>query len=161
MPNMRIIINNPKNIKLPEKMNPLVRRVFRKAAEVYGLDAKTEVGFTWADDEYIRELNGGYRGKDYPTDVLSFAMRDETCEPAIVSGENAAWEILLGDIVVSWETAVRQAEEYGHSPEREVAFLTVHGMLHLLGYGHEEEAEEKEMRREEEHLLALLGIGRR
>lgn len=137
-------------------MEYIVTTVLDKAAEVYGLDQGTEVSVVLADDEYIRQLNSRYRGKNCATDVLSFAL-NEGEEPDIVGGPD---ETLLGDIIISLETAARQAEEYHHSLERELAFLTVHGMLHLLGYDHEQEEERRAMRSEEEHVLSLLGITR-
>lgn len=133
-----------------------VKTVLNKTAEVYGLSAYDEVSVVLCDDEYIHELNRDYRGKDSPTDVLSFALNEGESAP-IVDGPQ---ENLLGDIIISLDRAVSQAEEYGHSLEREVAFLTLHGMLHLLGYDHEEEEDRCEMRGEEEHILQLLGISR-
>ena len=144
------------------EMEQMLTQVLNKAAEVYGLEPQTEVSVVLADDEYIHQLNRQYRGKDMPTDVLSFAMNDHCAgdpEPDIAEAPDDI-EILLGDIIISLETTARQAEEYGHSMERELAYLTVHGMLHLLGYDHEEEEERKEMRQEEEHVLSLLGITR-
>nr|WP_320148283.1 rRNA maturation RNase YbeY [uncultured Anaeromusa sp.] len=137
-------------------MEDTVRNVLGKAAELYGLSEGVEVGVTFLDDAAIQELNRDYRDKDRPTDVLSFAL-NEGDEPEIV---DAPEEELLGDILISLETTARQAEEYGHSLERELAYLTVHGMLHLLGYDHEEPADQAEMRLEEEAVLAALGIVR-
>jgi len=134
-----------------------------KVCEVYGLSPEIEIGLTWADDDYIQKLNFDYRGKNTPTDVLAFAMNDEPADgvPKILNQpQNQNIEILLGDIVVSLETAVRQADEYGHSLSREIAFLVIHGALHLLGYDHMEEVEQQEMRQEEEHVLSLLKITR-
>ena len=133
-----------------------MRKVLGKTAELYGLSEGVEVGVTFLDDATIQELNRDYRDKDRPTDVLSFAL-NEGDEPEIV---DAPEEELLGDILISLETTARQAEEYGHSLERELAYLTVHGMLHLLGYDHEEPADQAEMRLEEEAVLASLGIVR-
>lgn len=130
--------------------------VLNKAAEVYGLSEQAEVSVVLVDDEYIRELNRQYRGKDAPTDVLSFAL-NEGDEPVVIDDPA---EQLLGDIVISLETAARQAEEFGHGSERELAYLTVHGMLHLLGYDHETEEARVEMRQEEEYILSQLGITR-
>lgn len=137
-------------------MEQIVKSVLNKAAEVYGIEPHTEVSVVLADDEYIHHLNHQYRGKDCPTDVLSFAL-NEGEEPEIIDGPEV---VLLGDIIISLETATRQAEEYGHSLERELAYLTVHGILHLLGYDHMIEDEKKEMRQEEEHILSFLGITR-
>lgn len=137
-------------------MEQIVKSVLNKAAEVYGIEPYTEVSVVLADDEYIHQLNHQYRGKDCPTDVLSFAL-NEGEEPEIIDGPEV---VLLGDIIISLETATRQAEEYGHSLERELAYLTVHGILHLLGYDHMLEDEKKEMRQEEEYILSFLGITR-
>lgn len=133
-----------------------VKAVLTEAAKVLGISPQAEVGVVFADDAYIRELNRDYRGIDASTDVLSFAL-DEGEEPAVQGGPE---ESLLGDIVISLETAERQAAEFGHSLEREMAYLTVHGMLHLVGYDHEEEADKTAMRRQEEHILTVLGIAR-
>ena len=138
------------------QMEQVVRSVLNKTAEAYDIDTQVEVSVVLADDEYIHHLNRQYRGKDCPTDVLSFAL-NEGEEPAFIDGPE---EVLLGDIIISIETAARQAEEYGHSLERELAYLTVHGVLHLLGYDHIIEDDKKEMRKEEEHILSLLGINR-
>lgn len=130
--------------------------VLQKTAEVYDIETHTEVSLVLSDDAYIHALNLQYRGKDCPTDVLSFAL-NEGEEPEVLDGPE---EVLLGDIIISLETATRQAIEYGHSLERELAYLTVHGILHLLGYDHMTEEEKCEMRQEEEHVLSLLGIHR-
>ncbi len=137
-------------------MEQIVISVLQKTAEVYNIKPHTEVSVVLANDEYIHALNLEYRGKDCPTDVLSFAL-NEGDEPQIIDGPE---EVLLGDIIISLETATRQAAEYGHSLERELAYLTVHGILHLLGYDHMTEEEKKEMRQEEEHILSFLGINR-
>ena len=137
-------------------MEQMLLSVLQKTAEVYGIQPKTEVSLVLADDEYIHALNREYRGVDRPTDVLSFAL-NEGEEPIVIDGPE---EVLLGDIIISIETATRQALEYGHSLERELAYLTVHGILHLLGYDHLIEEEKQEMRREEEYVLSLLGINR-
>ncbi|MGL5514018.1 MAG: rRNA maturation RNase YbeY [Sporomusa sp.] len=140
----------------------MVTQVLNKAADVYGLERQAEVSVVLADDEYIRQLNRQYRGKDMPTDVLSFAMNEQGAddsEPDITDAPNDL-EILLGDIIISLETTARQAKEFSHSLERELAYLTIHGMLHLLGYDHEEQQDKLEMRKEEEHVLSLLGSTR-
>ena len=141
---------------VPELLEQTVRAVLKKAADVYDLTENNEVSLVFCDDAYIQGLNKDYRGKDQPTDVLSFAL-NEGAEPVIVDGPA---QVLLGDIVISLETAARQAEEYNHSLEREVAYLTVHGMLHLLGYDHMTEEDKAEMRMEEEYVLSLLSITR-
>ena len=143
-------------MKQTAALEQTVITVLNKTAEVYGLSPGEEVSVVLCDDDYIRQLNLAYRGKDSPTDVLSFALNEGEENP-ITDGPQ---ENLLGDIIISLDRAVSQAEEYGHSVEREIAFLTLHGMLHLLGYDHEEEEDRREMRAEEEHILRLLGISR-
>lgn len=138
-------------------MEEIVKKVLNKVAELYGLEEDAEVGVTLTDNEYIKELNTKYRNKECSTDVLSFAL-NEGEEPEIVDGPSVN---LIGDIIISVETAQMQAEEYGHSLERELAFLTVHGMMHLLGYDHIEEEDRIEMRKEEEYVLGELGIPRK
>lgn len=138
-------------------MKEIVKKVLNKVAELYGLEEDAEVGVTLTDNEYIKELNTKYRNKECSTDVLSFAL-NEGEEPEIVDGPSVN---LIGDIIISVETAQMQAEEYGHSLERELAFLTVHGMMHLLGYDHIEEEDRIEMRKEEEYVLGELGIPRK
>lgn len=142
-------------MKVGAQEKEAARRVLEKMAEVYGLEA-AEVSVTFTDNAYIRELNATYRGKDAATDVLSFALREGE-EPPVLDGPPVE---MLGDIIISVERAAEQAAEYGHSLEREIAFLTTHGMLHLLGYDHIEAADRVEMRAEEEHILQLLGISR-
>ena len=154
---MEIVLSNrQEKMAVTPAMEETVRKVLGKTAELYGLSEGVEVGVTFLDDAAIQELNRDYRDKDRPTDVLSFAL-NEGDEPEIV---DAPEEELLGDILISLETTARQAEEYGHTLERELAYLTVHGMLHLLGYDHEEPADQAEMRLEEEAVLAALGIVR-
>ncbi len=121
-------------------------------SEGYGEDA--EVSLVLVDDMYIRSLNSEYRGIDSPTDVLSFAMLEGEALP----GQEE--ELILGDVVVSVQTARRQADEYGHSFLRETAYLTAHGVLHLLGYDHQEEEGREKMRLKEEEILASLNISR-
>lgn len=154
---MEITISNTQEKISADNLTKIITQVLEKAAEVYALEAQTEVSVVLSDDKYIHELNLKYRGKDRPTDVLSFAL-NEGEEPEIIDGPA---EVLLGDIIISVETAMRQAVEYGHSLEREMAYLTVHGILHLLGYDHEESQDKEEMRAEEEHVLGLLGIVRK
>jgi probable rRNA maturation factor len=131
-----------------------VDKVITKALDLHQ-KSNSEVSVSFVDDQYIHQLNRDYRGVDRPTDVLSFAM-DEGEEMPTVAG----MAHMLGDIIISLETAERQALEYGHAFERELAFLAVHGALHLLGYDHQEEAETKEMRAKEGSILSELGINR-
>lgn len=153
---MQIEISNQQN-KLPvsEKMEARITEVLEEAARAHEVGEMAEVSLMFTDDETIHEMNREYRGIDRPTDVLSFAL--EEGEEEIFGGPE---ENLLGDIIISVETAVRQAEEYGHSVEREMSFLALHGMLHLLGYDHMEEDERQEMRAQEKAILDSLGITR-
>lgn len=121
---------------------------------LYEMDA-TEVSITLTDDAYIREINRQYRKKDQATDVISFALQ-ESEEPAIADGNHTT----LGDILISVERAKAQSEEYGHSLRRELAFLTVHGMLHLIGFDHMEDAERQEMEQAQAEVMNALGIMR-
>ncbi|MFC4711955.1 rRNA maturation RNase YbeY [Planococcus dechangensis] len=119
---------------------------------------QAEVSVTFTDNESIRVINRDYRGKDQPTDVISFSMEEEGEEEIAIVG--ATGPRLLGDIIISVERTKSQAEEYGHSFERELGFLAVHGFLHLLGYDHMNEQDEKAMFAKQEEILASLGVTR-
>lgn len=108
------------------------------------------------DDERIRELNAEHRGRDTRTDVLSFPLYEAASDFVLPPGE----PVQLGDVVLSYERAVEQAHEYGHSVAREVAYLVAHGTLHLLGYDHETDSERAIMRQREEDALVPLGLVR-
>jgi len=145
-----------------EKWIPLLERLLAEAAADEGVDSGV-VSLTFTDDEGIRELNRRFRGVDAPTDVLSFPMREagEEGPEALPAGEAAfEEEEPLGDIVISLPRALAQAEEYGHSAEREIGFLFVHGLLHLLGYDHDTEEREREMFSRQEAVLAKAGLVR-
>ena len=158
MGKVKVLITNDQNdIKIPTGIRLLVRKCCHAVLESEGHNESYEISVSFVNDEAIHALNKQHRGVDRPTDVLSFPL-----------GENGVYDVnhetgafLLGDIVISIETAYRQAEVYGHSLEREVGFLTVHSMLHLLGYDHEEgKLQERIMREKEEDILASLGISR-
>ncbi|MDY6053519.1 MAG: rRNA maturation RNase YbeY, partial [Anaerovibrio sp.] len=112
-----------------EQIEAIVNKAAAVMGPVYDVE-NSEVSITLTNDEYIHKLNLEYRGLDRPTDVLSFAFVDSQ-EPEVAGGMETE---ILGDIIISVERAYAQAQEYGHSLERELSFLTVHGMLHLLGY---------------------------
>ncbi|MBM7867995.1 rRNA maturation RNase YbeY [Heliobacterium gestii] len=118
----------------------------------------TEISLVLTNDEKIRRLNADYRNIDQPTDVLSFAMEEQADDEPDFDDPTAG--MVLGDIIISVETAERQAAEYGHTLEREMGFLFVHGMLHLLGYDHGDEEETKRMRAMEEKVLQSQGLQR-
>ena len=153
---MEIIINrHPEDLAVPDEVETNIRAAAEKVGELYGVE-NGEVSITLTNNEYIHELNREYRHIDRPTDVLSFAL-NESEEPAIEDGPDIN---VLGDLVISVERAEEQAADYGHSVRREIAFLTVHGMLHLLGYDHMEEADRLEMEQEQRYVMDKLGIKR-
>lgn len=158
MPKVKVYIRNDQSeIKIPNGLRPLVRRCCQAALAHEGHKEDAEVSVTLVSDSEIHELNLQYRGKDRPTDVLSFPLGED----GVYDINNETGAILLGDIVISMETATRQAEEYGHTLEREVGFLTVHSMLHLLGYDHETSPlDAANMHEREEAILKKLGISR-
>lgn len=130
-----------------------LRNVALSALERQDLPRSAELSLLLTTDEEVRRLNREHRGIDRPTDVLSFSLVEG--EP--VPQAPAAGSMLLGDVVVSYPQAVRQAGEYGHSIEREVAFLSVHGVLHLLGYDHQDPEEEAKMVARQNETLESLG----
>ncbi|GAB7386323.1 rRNA maturation RNase YbeY [Bacillaceae bacterium] len=142
------IINEQETVEIAAEHLDLIRRLVQTAAELE--DVSGELAITLVDDARIRELNRQYRGVDRPTDVLSFPMLEGEEDFPVAGGEVPT---LLGDIVISVPRAVEQAEEYGHSFERELGFLVVHGFLHLLGYDHHDEAAEKKMFARQEEIL--------
>lgn len=153
---MEVLISNyPEELVFPGDIEENVRRAIEKVGELYGVE-DSEVSVTLTNNAYIHTLNKKYRDIDRPTDVLSFAL-SESEEPEI---EGSPATNALGDIIISVERAEEQAAEYGHSLRREVAFLTVHGMLHLLGYDHMEEEEREEMEKEQRFVMEQLGISR-
>ena len=152
-----IITNDQKEIKIPTGVRMLIRRCCNAVLVNENFEGSAEISVRFVDDEIIHELNREYRHVDRSTDVLSFPL-----------GENGVYDInhdtgakILGDIVISMQHAVMQADLYGHSLQREIAFLTVHSMLHLLGYDHEAEGLERvRMREKEEAVLTQLGLPR-
>ncbi len=147
---MTDITNNQNKIEFTKEFEQLINDTV-KASFQYENIPEISVSVLICDDEEIHELNRQYRDIDRPTDVLSFPMYDD--EGNLDPDE-------LGDIVISLQRAKLQAEEYGHSIERELAFLTAHSMLHLFGYDHIEEDEQKEMFAKQEEILKKLGLTR-
>ncbi|MEG6520780.1 rRNA maturation RNase YbeY [Desulfotomaculum sp. 1211_IL3151] len=153
---MAVLVNNlQEEITVADELLQLVEAVVKESLKSEGYDTDAEVGLIFVDDNYIRSLNAEYRGIDKPTDVLSFALNEGEDMP-----EDEEAEDLLGDIIISLPTAQRQAEEYGHSFAREVAYLTAHGSLHLLGYDHMTEEDRQVMRQKEEAIMHRLNIPR-
>jgi probable rRNA maturation factor len=130
-----------------------VRELTLRVLTSEGVAAPAEVSVVITDDETVRDLNRRYLDRDEPTDVLSFPLA-EAEEPFVGPPDGVAH---LGEVIVSYPTAERQASEQGHGVEREIAHLVVHGLLHLLGYDHAEPNEERRMRSLEERLLAAVG----
>jgi probable rRNA maturation factor len=147
--------NAQDKIELGEYLEQRLQDGLNAVAKLHDLDDMTEVDITIVDDEEIHQLNRDYRGVDRPTDVLSFALdEDDEDEPELLEGQLH----LLGDIIISAETATRQAEEFGHGLEREIVYLAVHGLLHLLGYDHMVEEDKVIMRAKEEEALRAINL---
>lgn len=155
---LKIYFENEQNKeKVDYELKILLRHAILETLDYEGHDKITEVSVTFTDNEKIHALNKQYRNVDKPTDVLSFPLLDtESEEDELLPAE---LETMLGDIVISLEKAREQAEEYGHSFEREVAFLCVHSMLHLLGYDHERsEADDEDMCIRQKIIMDKLGL---
>ena len=152
-----IISDDQKAVKIPTGIRLLIRRCCNAVLVNEKFEGSVEVSVRFVDDKEIHRLNLEYRNMDKSTDVLSFPL-----------GENGVYDInydtgakILGDIVISVEHAVEQAKTYGHTLQREIGFLTVHSMLHLLGYDHEQGGlEQMRMREKEEEILRQLGLRR-
>ncbi|WP_407386073.1 rRNA maturation RNase YbeY [Ruminococcus sp.] len=151
-----IITDAQKKVRIPTGLRMLVRRACIAVLREENFKGNAEVSVTFVDNEEIRSMNRKFRDIDAATDVLSFPL-----------GENGEYDLnpatgakLLGDVVISLERARDQAEEFGHSLEREVCYLSVHSMLHLLGYDHMEPQEKAEMRMKEETVMTRIGLER-
>ena len=152
---MSLFIEEEGNIKLDFDTEEIAALVIDAALELADCPYEAEINLLLTENAQIHEMNLEQRGIDRPTDVLSFPM-----------GENGVYEVdpetnsqILGDIVISMEKVLEQSKLYGHSLRREVAYLTAHGMLHLLGYDHEQGGIEKmRMREREDRVLDLLGF---
>ena len=150
--------NNQNTVKIPVGIRLLIRRCCQAVLTTEKFEKDAEISVSFVTNKEIRRLNKAYRNKDAETDVLSFPLTNDDGTQEVNSETGF---VLLGDVVISLETAVKQAEMYGHSLEREVGFLTVHSILHLLGYDHETSPlDERIMREKEENVLEKLGISR-
>lgn len=152
---MELYINNDQDQIEVAGLKTLIKQVLQVGLELEQIGDEVEVSITFVDDAMIQELNNEYRGIDQVTDVLSFAQ-DDGFEFEPIPGLPR----ILGDIVISLPQAVVQATDYGHSLQREVGYLTAHGLLHLLGYDHQEQAEKQIMRAKEEEIMAQVNLGR-
>ncbi|EGA89184.1 putative metalloprotease [Planococcus donghaensis MPA1U2] len=142
---------------LDQKELDFVKKILEHAAKQEKV-TDSEVSVTFVTNEMIRDINREYRGKDQPTDVISFAMEElGEGETAIIGSQEPR---MLGDIIISLDRTKEQAEDFGHSFERELGFLAIHGFLHLLGYDHMTEEDEKKMFSRQEEILVSLGITR-
>ena len=161
---MKICIRNEQDkLRFDLKTKRIVKKAIKKSLDFMEFGTKFEISVMFVDDEKIRELNRMHRDIDRSTDVLSFPMFEYDENGEIIeefADFNKKGELLLGDIVISLEHAEKQAEEYGHSYMREVGFLTVHSMLHLFGYDHMNEEDEKEMFSCQEEILNEMGLKR-
>ena len=153
---MIYFLNDQEKFKIRYEQKILIRRAVEATLAYEGYKNNAEVSVTFTDNEGIKKINSEFRGIDKPTDVLSFPLTDYEATDGILVDE---LDGSLGDIVISLERAKEQADEFGHSFEREVAFLTVHSMLHLLGYDHVNgEEEELDMRRRQSEILKNMGL---
>ncbi len=138
----------------------LVKQVIKTVLELEGICHDVDVYVTFMNNEEIHKINKEYRNVDRSTDVLSFPMFEREEIQNLKEQKKGDIEEILGDILISIPKVKEQAEEYGHSFERELSYLVTHGMLHLLGYDHMEDDEKKIMREHEEAVLKKLGIDR-
>lgn len=152
-----VIENKQKKVRIPTGIRLLIRRCCHAALELEGFQGSAEIGVTIVDDDQIRQMNNEYRNIDSTTDVLSFPM-----------GENGVFDknpetgaYILGDVVLSIERALEQADRFGHSLQREIGYLVVHSVLHLLGYDHVDGGlEAVRMREREEAIMLSVGLPR-
>lgn len=152
--------NEQDKIKISFKIRHLIKKSVKETLAQEGFSDPAEVSVSFVDNEAIHRLNLEYREKDKPTDVLSFPMweKEELSDGSALDGH----AVTLGDIIISAEKAKSQAEEYGHSLEREICFLSVHSILHLLGYDHEtSEEDEAYMKNKQEDVLIKIGLPRK
>ena len=155
---IKVIISNDQNtVKVPSGVRLLIRRCCNAVLLMEEFQDAAEISVRFVDNEQIKELNTQFRGIERETDVLSFPLGED----GEYDRNPATGAALLGDIVISMQKAMEQSQEYGHSLDREVAFLTVHSMLHLLGYDHVDGGlEAVRMREKEETVLTQLGLKR-
>ena len=151
---MTLLIDNRTDFDLSDEMQTLLARACKESL----FEPDCEIILSIVSDEEIHSINRQFRNIDSPTDVLSFPQL--TFEEGEEADVNENGEIVLGDIIISIDRAKEQAREYGHSLERELAFLAVHSMLHLMGYDHMEKDEEEDMFRRQKEILIRAGIPR-
>ncbi|MBQ3615009.1 MAG: rRNA maturation RNase YbeY [Anaerotignum sp.] len=155
---VNLLIDNRTEELLSAELEDAIQKAAAESLKYEAFDENCEISVSIVDNEEIRQINKQFRNIDRATDVLSFPML--TFEEGEEAEVNENDEIILGDIIISLERAREQAEEYGHSLKREIAFLTAHSMLHLLGYDHMEPEEEAEMFRRQKEILIQAGFPR-
>ncbi|CAN7204685.1 rRNA maturation RNase YbeY [Peribacillus frigoritolerans] len=144
--------------EVTEEAQQLVESILQFAAKKENIEKDTELSVTFVDNDRIREINKEYRHKDSATDVISFALEEMGEDEVEIVG--AEMPRMLGDIIISIERTKEQAEEYGHSFDRELGFLALHGFLHLLGFDHMNEEDEKVMFTKQKEILEEYGLSR-
>ncbi len=142
--------------RLPIGIEERISEAFETVLEQQRVMSDAEISVTFVSNRRIREINKEFRSIDKSTDVLSFPLGED----GVYDTDPETGRIMLGDVVISLEQALLQAEEYGHSAEREIVYLSVHSMLHLLGYDHMEPDEAAEMRKNEESIMTAIGLER-
>lgn len=141
--------------QIEQKHLPEIERLLIFAADQEGIDEEAEVAVSFVDEDEIQAINKAYRNKDAVTDVISFALEEGEDDFEMPDAPR-----VLGDIIICVKRAKEQAEEYGHSFERELGFLSLHGLLHLLGYDHMNEADEARMFGRQDEILNAFGLSR-
>jgi probable rRNA maturation factor len=158
------IVNEQSNFDIDENIHQIVIKAINQTMECEGINIPFEVSVVITDNIGIKSINKKYRKIDNDTDVLSFPLIEGVDRIKNFEDEEnvnpETGEVMLGDIILSIEKALHQANEYDHSPMREIAFLIVHSSLHLLGYDHIKENDRKKMRDREERILSMIGLTR-
>lgn len=154
------ILDQQDKFPVTPALEHLLGEIVRWCWHIEGRTGSPEVSIVLCDDEFIRVLNRDYRQIDQPTDVLSFPQEEPYADDLAELSPILDDEVLLGDVVISLERAMEQAEAYDHSFEREVGYLLAHGLLHLLGMDHNTEEERQLMRDKEEQILAQVQLTR-
>lgn len=155
---MTLLIDNRTDFEFKDELKTLLERACFKSLEYEKFNEDCEISLSIVTNDEIHKINKQFRNIDSPTDVLSFPQL--TFEDGEEADVNENGEIVLGDIIISIDRAKEQAKDYGHSLERELAFLTVHSMLHLMGYDHMVPEEEEDMFRRQKEILIEAGIPR-
>ncbi len=155
--------NQQNKVEISDELFEQIKLSIEKALEYEDFTDDSEISLTFVDNEEIKELNNATRGKDSATDVLSFPLLEQEEDGTLIIYDDdiVDGKVLLGDIVISAERAREQANEFGHTLIREMCFLAVHSVLHLLGYDHERSQEEEKIQfKKQEEILSILGITR-